>query len=262
MDGVPGPGYRRPMSHRTSVVAAIAGGVLLVGGVAGTAGASSGASPSPRAAATTKTSPTTGGPDAESSAERAVPKPTIVQKSIPITSARRAQTRAYAKRHYGKATSTIARPRVIVEHWTASATASSAFSTFASNAPDVELHERPGVCSQFLIDRGGRILQLTPIRFLCRHTVGLNDRAIGIEHVGVSDGDVLSHRRQMAASYRLTRWLKCKYDIETSDVIGHSESLSSPYHHERVARLKNQTHGDWKASSMRKYRKVIAGRGC
>ena len=29
------------------------------------------------------------------------------------------------------------------------------------------------------------------------------------------------------------------------DVIGHAESLSSPYHHERVARLRTQTHGDF-----------------
>ena len=38
------------------------------------------------------------------------------------------------------------------------------------------------------------------------------------------------------------------------DVIGHAESLSSPYHHELVPSLRTQTHGDWRHSSMRVYR--------
>jgi hypothetical protein len=37
-------------------------------------------------------------------------------------------------------------------------------------------------------------------------------------------------------------------------VIGHNESLSSPYHHELVPSLRNHTHGDWKHGSMRVYR--------
>jgi N-acetylmuramoyl-L-alanine amidase len=40
-------------------------------------------------------------------------------------------------------------------------------------------------------------------------------------------------------------------------VIGHSESLSSPYHRERVPSLRNQTHGDWKHRSMRIYRRKL-----
>jgi hypothetical protein len=37
-------------------------------------------------------------------------------------------------------------------------------------------------------------------------------------------------------------------------VIGHGESLSSPYHRERVARLRRQTHGDMARATMRKSR--------
>jgi hypothetical protein len=40
-------------------------------------------------------------------------------------------------------------------------------------------------------------------------------------------------------------------------VIGHSESLSSPYHHELVPGLRHQTHGDWKHASMRIYRRQL-----
>ena len=187
------------------------------------------------------------------SASAAQARPSIVWRKIPFGATRRAQTRAYAKRHYGTASATL-RPKVIVEHFTASSTFSSAFNTFAANAPDVELHERPGVCAHFIVDKDGTIYQLVSLKLICRHTVGLNDRAIGIEHVGMSDGEILGRPKQLRASLRLTRWLQARYAIRTRDVIGHAESLSSPYHHERVARLRTQTHGDFARPAMRRYR--------
>jgi N-acetylmuramoyl-L-alanine amidase len=58
----------------------------------------------------------------------------------------------------------------------------------------------------------------------------------------------------MHASLRLTRYLRCRFHIKLRNVIGHAESLSSPYHRERVASLRRQTHGDWRRRSMRTYR--------
>ncbi len=184
----------------------------------------------------------------------AAARPRIVWRGIPFGSARRRQMRAYARRHYGLATAALRDPKVIVEHYTASGTFSSAFDTFAANAPDVELHERPGVCAHFVVDRDGTIFQLVSLRRMCRHTVGLNHVAIGIEHVGFSDAGILGRPAQLRASLRLTRWLQARYGIRRRDVIGHAESLSSPYHHERVARLRTQTHGDFAPSTMRRYR--------
>jgi N-acetyl-anhydromuramyl-L-alanine amidase AmpD len=89
---------------------------------------------------------------------------------------------------------------------------------------------------------------------MCRHTVGLNYTSLGIEHVGFSDGEILGNARQMAASLRLTRWLRCRYGIGPRNVIGHSENVSSRYHRENVARLRTQTHGDWSRASMQRYR--------
>ena len=85
---------------------------------------------------------------------------------------------------------------------------------------------------------------LVNLRIRCRHTVGLDWTAIGIEHTGFADGDVLGNRRQLRASLRLTRYLRCRFHIPVRDVIGHAESLRSPYHRERVPRLRHQTHGD------------------
>ncbi len=193
---------------------------------------------------------------AGAAAARAVttPRPHIVRRRIPFGATRRAQMRAYSRRHYGIDTAALRDPKVIVEHFTASATFASAFNTFAANAPDVELHERPGVCAHFVVDRDGTIYQLVSLKWMCRHTVGLNDVAIGIEHVGFSDAEILGRPAQIRASLRLTRWLQGRYGIRRRDVIGHAESLSSPYHHERVARLRTQTHGDFARPAMRRYR--------
>jgi N-acetylmuramoyl-L-alanine amidase len=96
-------------------------------------------------------------------------------------------------------------------------------------------------------------------RIICRHTVGLNHVAIGIEHVGRGDGQVMSDRRQLASSLRLTRTLQGRFGIPTSDVIGHNESLASPYRRECVARLRRQTHGDFRRPTMRRYRRLLGG---
>ena len=105
--------------------------------------------------------------------------------------------------------------------------------------------------------RDGTIHQLVSLRLMCRHTVGLNWTAVGIEHVGVSDRDIMGNRRQLAASLRLTRWLQGRLAIRTRNVIGHAESLSSPYHHERVRALARRTHGDFRRATMRRYRRLL-----
>jgi beta-N-acetylhexosaminidase len=126
----------------------------------------------------------------------------------------------------------------------------------------VELHELPGTCAHFVIDSDGTIHQLVPLRLRCRHTVGLNWTAIGIEHVGRSDGAVLDRPKVLKASLALTRWLRCRFSIRVRDVIGHAESLGSPYHREKVARLRSQTHGDMTHAAMRTYRTRLRALPC
>ena len=80
---------------------------------------------------------------------------------------------------------------MIVIHFTETPDFSSTFNTFAPDTPDSELHELPNTCAHFVIDRDGTIHQLVPLDIMCRHTVGLNYTAIGIEHVGYSDREIL-----------------------------------------------------------------------
>lgn len=183
----------------------------------------------------------------------APPKPHVVWKPIPFGAARLAETAAYARRHYG-IDSYVLHPRAIVEHVTVTTNFSSAYNTFAADVPDAELHQLPGTCAHFVVDRDGTIYQLVPLNLICRHTVGLNWAAIGIEHVGVSDGQVLGDAAQMRSSLALTVWLMSRYRIPLADVIGHNESLSSPLHKELYAPWRCQTHGDWRRADMNVYR--------
>jgi beta-N-acetylhexosaminidase len=193
-----------------------------------------------------------------SSTHPAPPRPRIVVKPIPFGPARQAETRIYAKRHYAIDTWRLRHPHVIVEHYTASDTFASAYNTFASNAPN--LGELPGVCAHFVVDRDGTIYRLVPPTVICRHTVGLNWTAIGIEHVGTSDAEILHHARQLNASLKLTLWLMSRYGIRLRNVIGHAESLTSPYHNEFVRAWRCQTHADWSRADMQVYRAALAKR--
>jgi N-acetylmuramoyl-L-alanine amidase len=195
----------------------------------------------------------------EATGHAAAPKPRIVWSPIPFGSRRMDEMRRYSLRHYGIDSYRLVNPHVIVEHFTDSDSYSSAWNTFAPDVPDTELHELPGVCSHFIVDRDGTIHQLVSLALMCRHTVGLNYTAIGIEHVGTSDAEILHDRRQLAASLALTRWLEHRFHIPIRDVIGHNESLTSPYHRERVASLRHQTHDDWRHADMVVYRRFLRG---
>jgi N-acetylmuramoyl-L-alanine amidase len=183
--------------------------------------------------------------------------PPLTSWPIPFGPKRKHEMAEYSQRHYGERTWRLRRPRVIVEHMAQAGSARAVYNAFAPDRPDVELGELPNVCSHFLVGSSGQVFRLVNLRTRCRHTVGLNWTAIGIEHVGYGDGDVLGDRRRLRASLRLTRWLRCRFDIRLHDVIGHAESLGSPYHHERVPSLRRQTHGDWRPASMRIYRREL-----
>ena len=188
------------------------------------------------------------------------PRPHVVTKLIPFGAKRRTETAAYATRHYGIDRWRLERPHVIVEHYTASDSFASTYATFAADVPDAELGELPGTCAHFVIDRDGTIYQLVRLNTICRHTVGLNWTAFGIEHVGTSDRQILDNMGQLTASLRLTLWLMSTYHIQLRNVIGHNESLTSSYHRESYSRWRCQTHGDWTHADMKIYRTALARR--
>ncbi|HTZ88580.1 MAG TPA: peptidoglycan recognition family protein [Solirubrobacteraceae bacterium] len=195
---------------------------------------------------------------------KAVPRPRIIWDPIPFGAERKQQMVAYSRRHYGSfmaPTYRLIDPHVIVIHFTETPTFQATYNTFAPDTPDPELHELPNTCAHFVIDKSGGIHQLVPLGIMCRHTVGLNWTAIGIEHVGDSDREVLDDPAQARASIALVRWLRCRYHIAIKNVIGHNESLASPYHREDVPALRTQTHSDFDHADMQIYRHRLAAAG-
>ena len=196
------------------------------------------------------------------SAHAVAPAPVIVKDFIPFGPRRKQEMRRYALEHYGIDSYRLTDPHLIVWHYTESSTFQSVFNTFATDVPDVSYHELPQVCAHFVIDTNGTIHELVPLEIMCRHVVGLNYTAIGIENVGFSDQQVMGDPAQFRAGLELTRWLRCREHIPVSNVIGHNESLSSPYYRELVPAFRGQTHLDFNRADMNLVRARVAQLPC
>jgi hypothetical protein len=200
------------------------------------------------------------GPGASRSPARATLRPPIHDDRIPFGKERKRETAAYSRRHYGQSTWRLRHPHVIVLHFTATSTYGAARNTFASNAP--ELDELPGVCAHFIVGKRGTIHRIVPLRIRCRHTIGLNWTAVGIEmvqeDVGSShqaDEAILHRRPQIRAALRLVRWLQARDAIKTRNVIGHAMANSSPYFKD-LEGWRND-HTDWLRQDVRKFRRRL-----
>ncbi len=185
----------------------------------------------------------------------AMGRPPTVWDPLPFPPHRKLEMARYSQRHYGIRAWRLIDPRVIVEHFTGSNNINSTINYFSSDQP--HLGELPNVCTQFVIDTDGTVHQLVNLMTRCRHTIGLNYTAIGIEHVGTSDLQILQRPRQLHASLQLTAWLMDRYGISIGNVIGHNESLTSPYYRERAASYRCRTHGDWSHAHMVIYRRKL-----
>jgi N-acetylmuramoyl-L-alanine amidase-like protein len=192
------------------------------------------------------------------------PRPRISNDPIPFGKDRKRETAGYAKRHYGLRTWRLRQPHVIVLHYTTSSTYPPVFNTFASNAP--VLGELPGTCSHFVIGKNGTIHRLVPLDIQCRHTIGLNYTAIGIEMVQeqlssshASDEAILHRAPQIHAALHLVRWLQARYGIATKNVIGHAMANGSPYFKDREGWRNDHT--DWLRRDVRTFRARLQSLG-
>lgn len=190
-----------------------------------------------------------------------VERPSIIDKPIPYSAQRKRQMAGYAKRHYGVRTWRLDNPKAVVLHYTATTTWTSPFYHFSNNnpapGPSGTRAESPGPCTHFLVHTDGRIFQLAPLNVMCRHAIGINDEAIGIEFIEMrSAANVLARPKQRKAGLRLVRWLQYEFGIAKSDVIGHSEVNDSPYFTELVKGWRND-HTDWSPAHSRKFRSLL-----
>jgi N-acetylmuramoyl-L-alanine amidase len=201
------------------------------------------------------------GAGAAPTATNAVTKPPIHKMLIPYPKKRKREMAAYSKHHYGQYKWRLNNPQLIVEHYAAAGSISAIFNTFRTDQPDVEFHELPNVCSHFAVSASGAVYKFVPPTIRCRHVVGLNYTAIGIEHVGFSDQDILNRPAQLNGSLQFTQRLRCRFGIPVSQEIGHNQSLSSPFYNELDPRFQGQTHGDWNHADMQIYRSDLTKLG-
>lgn len=178
----------------------------------------------------------------------------LPQQLIPFPAQRKREMADYSERHYGKREWRLKKPKVIVEHFAVAPSNDAIYNTFYGDTADPELGELPNVCAHFAVDDAGKVIQMVKLNTRCRHTVGLNYTSIGIEHVGYSDQDVIGNPAELRSSLKLTHNLMCRYGIKPKNVIGHNESLSSPFHKENDPSLQTQTHGDMTKATMDIYR--------
>jgi len=153
--------------------------------------------------------------------------PHIIQKPILFDKERIELTRQYRLEHYGiKSKSIVIQPQIIVLHWTCSKNLESPYKTFypakLSGRTELTKGGALNVSAHFLVDRDGTIYQLMPTNWMARHTIGLNNIAIGIENVGGVDGREDLTQKQMESNVRLVKHLKAKHP-KIKYLIGHYE---------------------------------------
>jgi hypothetical protein len=188
------------------------------------------------------------------------PQPEVTSDHISYGGERKAQMARYSDRHYGKREWRLRNPKVIVLHFTATDSYQSVWSTFDSNAPS--LGEPPGVCAHYAIEQDGTTNELVPPRVRCRHTIGLNHVAIGIEMVQSTgpgahwaDQQILDRRPQIRSAVRLVRWLQDRYGVPTGEVIGHAMANDDPYFKDLQGWTNDHT--DWLKRDVREFRERL-----
>ena len=189
--------------------------------------------------------------------------PRIVEDHIPYGPKRRRQMAAYSFRHYGYRKWRLTHRRVIVLHFTAGSTYSSARAHFASNSPN--RGEYPGVCAHYVVDKDGTIYENVPPRIRCRHAIGLNHRSIGVEMVQEAgrsshwaDRQILERRPQIRAALGLVAHLQGRFDVRMRDVIGHAMANNSDYFKD-LQGWRND-HTDWLWRDVKVFRRRLRAR--
>ena len=156
--------------------------------------------------------------------------PNVVSRPIPFNDDRMELTASYLQAHTGRNPSgnpdsdSLMTPRLIVLHWTATASLQAAYNTFSPTVlrgrPDIAGAGTVNVSAHYIVDRDGMVYQAMADTRVGRHTFGLNHVAIGIEIVGDGDEHPLTDS-QVSANAALIRCLTKRHDI--SHLIGHYE---------------------------------------
>jgi N-acetylmuramoyl-L-alanine amidase len=157
---------------------------------------------------------------------------------VPIfTQQRLLLTSEYSRVHYGNPTSTLTDPELIVVHYTAIPDLKDTLRFFEPAQLDRQYRNdiaRGGdvnVSAHYVVDTNGGLYQLAPEDVICRHTIGFNQTAIGIENLA-ADADHLSDKQAQATAGLISRVVGRHPTIRY--LIGHHEYRESSLPHYKL----------------------------
>ena len=161
--------------------------------------------------------------------------PQAIQR--PIFDTERLQLTAdYARHHYGEATAVLSNPQMIVVHFVTIPTLQKSLNFFRPSLIDHKIRRdiagggEVNVSAHYLVDRDGTLYQLAAEDILCRHIIGFNHSAIGIENVAV-DADDLTAAQLEANAALISRIVQRQPSIRY--LLGHHEyrDRTLPHYH-------------------------------
>jgi len=145
----------------------------------------------------------------------------------PLFNAERIQlTVDYARHHYGAATAVLNNPQMIVVHFTTIPTLQKTLDFFRPARIDQQVRRdiagggEVNVSAHYLVDRDGTLYQWAAEDILCRHIIGFNHSAIGIENIAV-DADDLTPAQIEANAALISRIVQRQPTIRY--LLGHHE---------------------------------------
>jgi len=148
-------------------------------------------------------------------------------------------TADYCRTHYGLDSYRLTEPEMVVVHYTAIPTLEESYRFFAPVTLDTVFRKdissggKVNLSAHYLVDRDGAVFQLAPDDVVCRHTIGFNYTAIGIENVGRNAADLTEAQASGTAdliSRLVTRHPSIAY------LIGHYQYRDSGLPHYRLFR--------------------------
>lgn len=146
-------------------------------------------------------------------------------------------TADYCRTHYGVDSYRLTKPEMIVVHYTAIPTFEESYRFFAQVTLDTVLRKdissggQVNLAAHYLVDLDGAVFQLAPDNVVCRHTIGFNHTAIGIENVGKSAADLTE--AQAASTADLVSRLVMRHP-SIAYLIGHYQYRDSGLPHYRL----------------------------
>ena len=164
----------------------------------------------------------------------------------PIFDAERLQlTAEYSQRHYGVANAVLSKPQMIVVHFTTIPTREKSLDFFRPPRLDHQIRRDiagggdVNVSAHYLVDRDGTLYQLAAEDILCRHIIGFNHSAIGIENIAV-DADDLTQAQLEANAALISRIVQRQPSIRY--LLGHHEYRDRSLPHYQLYREVDPTY--------------------